>query len=354
MSTKKIFLSLIVSFFVLTPFICNAEGDWLSSGEDILFYRKGCQSCSEIDKYIEKNDIKIPVQKIEISNPENATKFNEFCERMGVGIMERKIPYLHAEGECYIGEDQIISYLETCKDSEGKEGKEDCIKETNKKNSFTIFALISAALVDAINPCAFAVLLILMSTLMASGRPTRALFSGFSFTLSIFISYLMIGLGIYSFIASAEFSLVFNKIIGVLAILVGLFNLKDYLWYGRWFLMEVPRSWRPKMKALIASITSPVGAFFVGLLISLFLLPCTSGPYFVIISMLGQEATYWNAFWLLVFYNVIFISPMLGITLGAYFGMDLERADLKREKNIKMLHLIAGIIMLAMGVMILI
>jgi hypothetical protein len=40
--------------------------------------------------------------------------------------------------------------------------------------------------------------------------------------------------------------------------------------------MEVPEAWRPKMRKLIKGVTTPYGAFGIGVLISLFLLPCTS------------------------------------------------------------------------------
>ena len=41
---------------------------------------------------------------------------------------------------------------------------------------------------------------------------------------------------------------------------------------------------------------------------------------------------------------------MVAITLLAYFGLDIKKAEEKRTKNLKILHLIAGLIMLAMGI----
>jgi len=253
------------------------------------------------------------------------------------------VPFLYAENECFIGDKQIIDYFDGKIDKTAAETKESFSQD------LTLPILIGASLVDAINPCAFAVLLILMTTILASGIRKRALFSGLAFSLSIFIFYFLMGLGIYSVIANIETSRIFMKIIGGIAIILGIFNLKDFFWYGKGFLMEVPISWRPKLKSLIHSITSPVGAFFIGFLVSLFLLPCTSGPYIVIIGMLGHKTTYLKAVWLLVLYNLIFVFPMIGITLGAYFGMNIKKAEEKRTKNLRILHLIAGIIMLGMG-----
>jgi len=50
-------------------------------------------------------------------------------------------------------------------------------------------------------------------------------------------------------------------------------------------------------------------------------------------------------------YMLIFISPMVAITLIVYFGfMAVEDIGGWREKNIKKLHWIAGILLLGLGI----
>ena len=116
--------------------------------------------------------------------------------------------------------------------------------------------------------------------------------------------------------------------------------------------MEVPMSWRPKLKAMIKGVTSVPGAFLIGFAVSLFLLPCTSGPYIVILGLLAHTATKSYAIALLAFYNLIFVSPMVLITCAVYFGLTTtEKAEEWRTKRIKTLHLIAGLIILGLGVM---
>jgi len=347
---KRFFLVAIFSFFM-------SSVSFAETPEATLYYGNGCPHCSKVSKYIEDKNIDISLVKKEIyQNSENAKEFNEVCESHEIGLYKRGVPFLYAEDQCLIGSSEIIGYL---KKYEEKEINETTQNIPDPKSSFlgagklTIPLLLGAAIVDAVNPCAFAVLLILMTTILVSGERKRALFSGIAFSFSIFISYFLMGLGLYSVISSIEFSIVFTRIIGGVAILMGLFNLKDFFWYGKGFLMEVPLAWRPQMKKLIRSITGPVGAFFIGFLVSLFLLPCTSGPYIVIVSMLGQKETYFTAVYLLLLYNLIFVFPMLGITIGAYYGMNIEKAEEKRTKNLRVLHLIAGIIMLAMGVILL-
>jgi len=215
----------------------------------------------------------------------------------------------------------------------------------------TIPAVIGAAVVDAINPCAFAVLIILIATILAKDYDRKkALLSGFAFSASIFISYFLMGIGLFTALETAGLSRKFYFVVSILAIIVGLFNIKDYFWYGKGLLMEVPLTWRPKIKKAINSITTPTGAFLIGFLVSIFLLPCTSGPYVVILGLLAVKESYFSGILYLLLYNMIFLSPMIIITLVIYKGLTTTDAlENMRKKKLKLLHLIAGIIMILLG-----
>lgn len=349
--SKHLFLFFL--FFFISLNLCFGKNE-----QPVLYYGQGCPHCAIVEEYIHTNNLNSELIRKEIyQNPNNAEEFNQICDQENIALMDRGVPFLYSEGECFVGNKQIVSYLDKRQKGTESPNSESEIAEKTKQSfseTLTIPVLLSAAIVDAVNPCAFAVLLILMTTILISGEKKRALFSGLSFSFSIFLSYLLMGLGLYSIIASIETSQVFIKTIGFIAIILGLFNLKDFFWYGKGFLMEVPMKWRPKLKALVQSITNPIGAFFIGLLVSLFLLPCTSGPYIVIIGMLAHKETYQEAFLLLLVYNFIFVLPMIGITIGTYFGMDVKKAEEKRNKNLRILHLFAGIIMLGMGIVLLI
>ena len=223
--------------------------------------------------------------------------------------------------------------------------------------NLTPWAVACGAALDAINPCEFAILILLMaSMLIEEGNRKRALLTGLSFIAAVFIAYFLMGIGLLETIRATTltFSVYFYNVVGIIAIIFGLLNVKDYFWYGGGgFLMEVPQSWRPKMKELIRKVTTPWGGFTVGLLISLFLLPCTSGPYIVILGMLAVKTTFLKAFLYLIFYNLIFIAPMAAIVLAMYFGLPPEKAEQWRKNKLRLLHLIAGVILVALGVVIL-
>lgn len=322
----------------------------------IFFWGQGCLHCAKVEKFIQENnlDMSFEIDRREIYfNKENREMFEKICDELQIPINKRGVPMAVINGKCIVGDKPIIDALKAKMKNLSIEKEENVDKSSSKK--LTLPLVIGAASVDAINPCAFAVLIILMSTILASGKRKKVILAGLSFAVAIYISYLLMGLGIYKALATAKFSNWFIKGIGGLAVLIGLLNIKDYFWYGGGgFLMEVPLGWRPTMKSLIGSVTSPLGAFVVGFLVSLFLLPCTSGPYIVILGMLSQKETFFSALLWLLLYNAIFVLPMILITLAVYKGLNPQKAEEERQKRLRLLHLIAGILMVGMGIIILI
>ncbi len=216
-----------------------------------------------------------------------------------------------------------------------------------------IFALAAA---DAINPCALAVLVLILLTILTY-NPTnkkKVLFAGLAFSLAIFILYLFYGLIIIRFfqlIQAMSFIRVFlYKSLAVLAIILGILNIRDYIKYKPGsFGTEMPLFLRPKLKAIISKVTSVKGAFIAGIIVTLFLLPCTIGPYIIAGGILSALELIKTIPWL-AFYNLIFILPMIIITLIVYIGFrNIEDISSWRERNIKKIHLADGIIMLLIG-----
>ena len=366
---SKLFLKISAGLFLMLFCVGINVSQYIStasaSEKVIFFWGQGCSHCSKVDAYVQKNNLDevFDIERKEIYfDEENREEFTRLCDGHNLELNERGVPMAVINGKCVIGDKPIIDQLNNgISESPLQESEPSGVAQArglqNSKefvnSDLTLPIILGAAAVDAVNPCAFAVLIMLVTTILASGNRRRALLAGLAFALSIFISYLLMGVGLYQALAVAGLSNWFMKFIAGLAIVVGLLNIKDYFWYGKGFVMEVPMSWRPKMKKLIKSITSPVGAFFVGFIISLFLLPCTSGPYIVVLGMLGNTATFHTALWMLLLYNLIFISPMILITLGVYKGLDPKKLEKVRKGKLKLLHLIAGLIMLGMGIVIL-
>ena len=340
---------LIIALFTFIVFLRPSFVLGSTANNGILYYGAGCPHCAKVEAFIEKNGPKDKIIEKEIyHHPDNAKEFNRICNQKGISLINRGVPFLYVNDQCFIGDQQIIDHFKQSQSMRRGIAKNPKSNETNN-NKLTIPLVIGAAAIDAINPCAFAVLLVLMMTILATGNRRKALLAGLSFSASIFISYFLMGLGLYSIVAGFRASQIFIKGVGVAAMLLGLLNIKDFFWYGKGVLIEVPMKWRPQMKRIINQATGPVGAFLIGFLISLFLLPCTSGPYILIVSMLGNKTTHSSAVKLLLLYNLIFVLPMIFISFGTCWGMDIQKAETKRSRHLRTLHLIAGAILIIMG-----
>ena len=71
-----------------------------------------------------------------------------------------------------------------------------------------------AALADSINPCAFAVMLLLLTSILSKEDNRRkAIWAGLLFALAVFASYFAMGLGLFSALASASNTLVLKIIV---------------------------------------------------------------------------------------------------------------------------------------------
>lgn len=217
--------------------------------------------------------------------------------------------------------------------------------------------LIPAALADSINPCAFAILFVILTSIISqTGSKKQALKAWVAFCLSVFLSYYAVGLGIYKVLLISN-SYVYMQIIAAwLAILVWLWNLKDYFWYGKYFTMEMPEKFKILSRKYIKKITSPTWAFFIGILLSLFLLPCTSWPYLTVLTYLASSDTSIQLIWYLylLIYNLIFITPFLAITFLIYFSVsDIAILREYREYYLREIHLVVWLLMLGLGLYIL-
>lgn len=228
-------------------------------------------------------------------------------------------------------------------------------------DTFTLGKITMLALADSVNPCAIAVLtMVLVSILVANPeKKKKVLAAGLAFSLAVFIGYLVYGTLIVQFFRLfAEFlrhnSTYIYDGLAILAILIGALNIKDSIKYKAGsFGTEMPLFMRPKVKKTISKMTSPWGAFIIGFVVTLFLLPCTIGPY-IIASGLLSELGYLLALPWLIYYNLLFILPMIIITLIIFFGLTrIQDVSAWKEKNIRKLHLIAGILLVAVGILLL-
>jgi len=378
--------------------------------EYVLFYGNWCPHCTQVEQYITSNAVDktfdLSLKEIYF-NRSNLALLQEYLEKLNLDTHQIGVPFLviNAANECsYVNwSTAIINFFQKKIDmmkvvENGVEcNVENCdglscehqtleeiqpvvkkilasvqstpdvsevieeeiveaqsvvpSKSSSRRGFFAI--MLPAAISDSINPCAFAVMLLLLSTILSRHQSRRKTFLSWGlFVLAVFVSYLAMGLGIFSALASASNVFVLKLVVGTLWILVWLANLKDYFRYGKFFVMEVPMSWRPKLQDVIHKVSSPLWAFFIGFLVSIFLLPCSSGPYFTILGFLSSQSKELHTRWFLylVVYNLIFVLPMFVIAILVSFGRSsVDKLAKIKHQNTKLIHLIVGLLMLGLG-----
>lgn len=212
--------------------------------------------------------------------------------------------------------------------------------------------LLGAALVDSINPCAFGVLIFLLAFLLKKVRsPIQILTHGFIYVAGVFITYLAAGLLLLPIIGTlGSASTVFYVVLGVIIVLAGLIEIKDFFWYGRWFSLELIPGASKRIKTYVNRISAGlVPAFFLGVFVALVELPCTGAVYLAVLSIMSLSGISATSFGWLVLYNFIFVLPLLIIIFLMYRGMSADAFEVWRKKHRKSMRLAIGLVLVALG-----
>ncbi len=214
----------------------------------------------------------------------------------------------------------------------------------------TLITVVATAAIDAINPCAIGVLILMISVILASqGSRKRLVLLGFLYIFVIFAVYLAAGLGLIYYFQKIPLvlTLYISIIIGSLIVLLGLVEIKDYFWYGRWFSLSIPASFAKKIHTYSQRATIS-GVIFLGAFVSAVELPCTGAPYLAIITILAQSFDV-SAFLMLVIYNVIFVFPLIIMLLLVAGGMELQKIKTWKQEGRGYMRLCIGLLLIALG-----
>lgn len=331
----------------------------LSYAIDIEFYYgEGCPHCAATEAMFEKlgddYELNIASHEVNFNVNERARLFDEYS-RFGVSLEEGGIPTTIIDGKAMVigelDERQWRVIFDACDKGECPEGafteKEfDAVVEGDSTAALTWSVIIGAALVDSVNPCTIAVMVLLISAVLYAKGKRDALLSGVLFTITIFTMYMLYGLGIMEAITTLEITRIFYIVVTIGAFLLSVMEVNAYINYKPGFLaVEIPMFIRPYVKKVTKEATSPPAVVVAAILCSLFLLPCSSGPYLMVLGMIAKAATIKTLTYLLV-YNLFFVLPMLLITISVYLGKTtIEQVGKTKDRYIRQVHLVSGIIL---------
>jgi glutaredoxin len=223
--------------------------------------------------------------------------------------------------------------------------------------SLPVFTLILAG-VDAFNPCAFFILLFLLSLLVhAQSRARMLLIGGLFLGVSGVVYFIFMAAWLNVFLMTGEMKAV-TTIAGLFAVAISTINIKDFFYFKKGVSLSIPDSAKPRLYQRVVGLIKVnslpsliVGTILLALAANTYELLCTAGFPMVYTRILTLENLPSSTYYLyLVFYNVIYVIPLLIIVLAFTFTLGSRKLT---EREGRILKLMSGLMMLSLGCLIL-
>lgn len=227
------------------------------------------------------------------------------------------------------------------------------------KEQFLSFPMITlAGLVDGINPCAIGMMVMLLGYLLVfAKKPERVLKTGLLYVGTVFATYLIVGLGLYSFVSQFDLSggaKILNSIIGLVLTTAGLIQFKDFLGIEGGPHLRIPTASKERLQSMVEKVSYPT-TVVLGVLVTLLETPC-SLPIYVgtatILSQSGMPLIFVILYFL--YYNFLFVLPLIVVLIVMWRGKKLVEIKEWEHKAKRWMHLSLSLVLLAMGIWLLV
>lgn len=208
----------------------------------------------------------------------------------------------------------------------------------------TLGIVLGAGLLDGLNPCAFATMVLLVSSMTLFGSSTRQLLATAGmFILGVFGGYLGAGLLFHTSLKGVLLNpgaavYVYGAVFALTAVLAVLSAVDLFRALGSGettSLIKLPSGAARRIQEAVAAHARKPGFLLAPLGLGLFIagleLTCTGQVYLPIVTMLAEPARRATAVGYLVAYNVAFILPLLAVFGLAYFGVLSGKAAKSRS-----------------------
>lgn len=380
----KIRLGVLVVCWFLIASAAFAQGPWVETDADgdiqvhlYFFWSETCPHCLEAHPFIEAIPNERPwviVHALEVSRQrENVQRFIALAESLGQTA--NAVPALIACGVLEVGWDDaattgaaLLRRLDACRAQAIQETMTSAATtpaEPLKINlpllgavtadalSLPTFTLVLAGL-DAFNPCAFFVLLFLLSLLAHQKSRYRMALIGGIFVLTsglMYFAFMAAWLNVFQLLGALTW---ITLAAGLLAILVGIINIKDFFAFERGLSLSIPESRKPdiyrRARAILNAENLPamLGATIVlAVAANFYELLCTAGFPMVYTRLLTlSDLSPGGRYAYLAFYNLIYVAPLALIVLAFVRTLGAHKLT---ERGGRLLKLLSGLMMLGLG-----
>lgn len=209
-----------------------------------------------------------------------------------------------------------------------------------------------SAIIDSVNPCAFSVLFLTITFLFSLNRDRKDIIkAGLAYIFGILITYIFIGLGILRVLSLFNVPNLMSKVGAFIIILFGLIALINEFFPNFPIKLKIPKFAYGKIAKIMEKATLPA-ALLLGFVVGLFEFPCTGGPYLFVLGLLHDQISFLKGFSYLIFYNLIFILPLVIILLISANKAVYEIMDKVRRAETKKARVWIALIMITLGLLV--
>lgn len=217
---------------------------------------------------------------------------------------------------------------------------------------------IVLGLLDSINPCAFFVLLFLLSLMIHThSRKKMFLIGGIFIFFSGLLYFLFMAAWLNLFLLAGQLPLL-TMIAGLVALTIASLNIKDHFYPKQGPSLSIADTSKPRLAARMRNLLKSdrlwplmIGTAVLALVANSYELLCTAGFPMVYTRVLTmRELADWQYYLYLGGYNLAYITPLLAIVI--VFSLTFGSHKLSEFEG-RTLKLISGMLMLPMGLILL-
>ena len=219
--------------------------------------------------------------------------------------------------------------------------------------SLPVLTILIAAM-DAFNPCAFFVLLFLLSMMVhARSRKKMAIIGGIFvfFSGAIYFMFMAAWLNLFIYLGELRF---ITSVAGAIAVVIALINIKDYFWFKKVISLSISDEKKPKLfdrirylLRLDSTVTIIIATIILAVVANSYELLCTAGFPMVYTRILTLATLSTESYYLyLLLYNLIYVLPLLFIV--TVFTIKVGARKLSEQEGM-ILKLLSGVMMLMLG-----
>ncbi|MGD8793371.1 MAG: hypothetical protein PVF47_12545 [Anaerolineae bacterium] len=336
------------------------------------FEKAGCQECArteyDLDVVLEEYP-QVVIDRFAMEEAESTELNAWLSDRYGVPEEKRlSTPMIFVGQDVLVGTEANLQNLlaavskyaatgaeRTWDDFDSEAGGQE-IQDTFRR--FGVLGVLGAGLIDGLNPCAFATLVFFISYLTFTGRRGRdILFVGLAFALGVFLTYLLVGVGLLKAVQALPFFTALGRwvylLTALLCVVLAALTFRDFFrareGKASEMTLKLPLGLRRRINKVIregAQTQAFVAmALFTGFLVSLIELACTGQVYLpTIVYVLSVPELAAQAFLYLVLYCVMFILPLIVVFVLAYRGTTSEQLGRFVNRHTATIKLLTGLV----------